>query len=394
MNKNHNANLQQSNNEMKNYPSRENMDSKSEHKNRNYMSSKDRITKDNEPKKRASKDRITKDNEPKNRASKDRITKDNASKDKGPEDRTQKDNTQKDNTQKDNTQKGRAVKGKNVRIKPLKRNSKKEIYADEIIALLEDRERRLQKALRQAEIDEESYPEGYLRVSVSKGHVRYYQVLEPNDKTGKYLTKGHMEQVRLLAQKNYNEKFLKHSRAELELIKKVRKKLSKSNADLSYQNLSTSRKELIRPYIQTDEEYVEYWLGKKIRTNQFMEEEKKYVTHNGEKVRSKSEAIIADILCELGIPYRYEQALVLNNGITRYPDFTLLKVSTRKEYYLEHFGLLDLEEYRKTCIKKLGEYMENGIYLGWQLLITYETEEYPLDTTGIKKMLKKVFLEV
>ncbi len=53
---------------------------------------------------------------------------------------------------------------------------------------------------------------------------------------------------------------------------------------------------------------------------------------DAEKVRSKSEAFIADTLYEFGIPYRYEYLVRMVNGELRYPDFTLLKVRTEKRY--------------------------------------------------------------
>ena len=43
----------------------------------------------------------------------------------------------------------------------------------------------------------------------------------------------------------------------------------------------------------------------------------------GEKVRSKSEVNIANMLHEKGIPYRYEEELQLRNGKIVSPDFTI-----------------------------------------------------------------------
>ena len=122
-----------------------------------------------------------------------------------------------------------------------------------------------------------------------------------------------------------------------------------------------------------------------------MPENIKYDTRRGEKVRSKSEAILADMLYDLGIPYHYEKPLIINNGIVRYPDYTLLKVKTREEIYMEHFGLLENEEYRRGCLNKLDEYRKNGIYPGKNLILTYETSDNPLDIKGIKEMFKEIF---
>jgi ATP-dependent DNA helicase RecQ len=75
-----------------------------------------------------------------------------------------------------------------------------------------------------------------------------------------------------------------------------------------------------------------------------------YQTVSGEMVRSKSEVIIADLLAKDGISFEYEKDLEAD-GIGFLPDFTLLV--NGKEYYWEHLGRLDLEQYRQNwAIKK------------------------------------------
>ncbi|MBQ3891206.1 MAG: hypothetical protein II740_07675, partial [Lachnospiraceae bacterium] len=81
------------------------------------------------------------------------------------------------------------------------------------------------------------------------------------------------------------------------------------------------------------------------------------------------------------------------NGTVYYPDFTILNKKTRMEMYLEHLGLLDEEGYRKSNLIKMDEYRANGIYIGKNLLITYETKDSPLDIKGIRQMLYDLFVE-
>jgi len=66
-----------------------------------------------------------------------------------------------------------------------------------------------------------------------------------------------------------------------------------------------------------------------------------------EKVRSKSEVIIADRLFINAIPYEYERGLIVKIPKTAEcpetemvwnPDFRVLNVRTGKEYIWEHFG--------------------------------------------------------
>ena len=120
--------------------------------------------------------------------------------------------------------------------------------------------------------------------------------------------------------------------------------------------------------------------------------EKEIITERGELVRSKSEKIIADKLYMMGIPYRYEYPLMLDDGITVYPDFTILKMPERKEVYLEHFGMMDDEEYVNKMLFKISTYERNGIFIGVNLFVTYETSKRPINTKALNNQLKELFL--
>ena len=141
-----------------------------------------------------------------------------------------------------------------------------------------------------------------------------------------------------------------------------------------FTELNRYRKELVSPIIMTEEMFVKQWENEKYKTNSYCPEEKVYITKKGDYVRSKSEVLLADMYYELGIPYRYEAQLCLKNGKKKYPDFTLLKASTKEIIYHEHMGLMDNDEYRRANFEKLDEYRRNGIYLGKNLIITYETK--------------------
>ena len=84
-------------------------------------------------------------------------------------------------------------------------------------------------------------------------------------------------------------------------------------------------------------------------------------TERGDLVRSKSELVIADKLHARGIDYAYEQPLVLPNGRTRYPDFTIADHARGVTFYWEHLGMLDDQGYRARWEGKRAEYLECGI---------------------------------
>ena len=261
---------------------------------------------------------------------------------------------------------------------------------EEIIKRMKERVKILKKSIRIAKKDVSRFPEGKLRVSYSNHRPRYYHVTEAGDAQGVYIKKENRSLAQKLAMKEYNGSFLKDAEMELAMLEKTIKRLSKSNADLSYHKLKIHRKVLVTPYVMTDELYIAQWQAAGTKQESFLTENLIYDTKRGDKVRSKSEAIIADVLYDLSIPYCYEKKLVLKDGSIRRPDFTILHVKKRQEIYLEHFGLLDHPEYLAKSLQKLDEYRANGIYPGKNLLFTYETEDLPLDIKGIRKMLDEL----
>jgi len=84
-------------------------------------------------------------------------------------------------------------------------------------------------------------------------------------------------------------------------------------------------------------------------------------------VRSKSEVIIANMLFERGIPFKYEQPLFAPDGTFYLPDFTITWRGT--DYYWEHIGLVHREEYREHWKKKRAWYER---FFKGRLIVTEE----------------------
>ena len=68
----------------------------------------------------------------------------------------------------------------------------------------------------------------------------------------------------------------------------------------------------------------------------FFDEKLIHKTARGELVRSKSEAIITNLLVDKEIPFKYEEPLYAPDGTMFLPDFTV--VFRGEEYYWEHIG--------------------------------------------------------
>ena len=116
------------------------------------------------------------------------------------------------------------------------------------------------------------------------------------------------------------------------------------------------------------------------------------LTEKGERVRSKSEKIIADYFFRHGIEYKYECPLLLKGLGIVYPDFTLLSRKTGYEIYWEHNGRMDDPIYAQKAVRKWQHYENNGIFPGERLILTHETELDVLNTATLEKLTKKYLL--
>ena len=134
------------------------------------------------------------------------------------------------------------------------------------------------------------------------------------------------------------------------------------------------------------------WSAASYERNPLHPEQRLHKTGSGERVRSKSEAIIAMLLHLNAIPYRYECALSLG-GVTLFPDFTIRHPVTGVLYYWEHFGLMDDPAYAKNAGSKLSLYAANGIIPSVHLITTYETKAYPLNAGMIEHLISYYFLD-
>ena len=175
------------------------------------------------------------------------------------------------------------------------------------------------------------------------------------------------------------------------IMNKFLKEYPQTGLENTYEELNEYRKKLIRPIIETDESYAKEWINAPYVRKIIGEDVPVIFTENGERVRSKSEKMIADKLKQLGISYRYEAPLRLGRNLVLHPDFTLLHVKERKEIYYEHFGMMDNPEYVENALKRIEIYEKNGIFPGDKLLFSWETSTVPVNMKVVEGMVKRLF---
>ena len=251
----------------------------------------------------------------------------------------------------------------------------------------------LEKVIKEAEKRLRLAPKGQLRiVKKCRGEEYYYKNDGEGSGNGRYMKKSELNLVRSIAQRDYDVRLLKTTVERIKVIDTFLKKYEETSLKKLYGKINQSRKAMICAPVISDEEYVKQWQTVEYVGKAFTEESQEIITDKGERVRSKSEKIIADKLNMLGIPYRYEYPIVLEGNVKMYPDFTILRMPEREEIYLEHFGMLDDSNYGNNVIHKLTTYERNGIYLGVNLYITYETSKKPLNTRALDELIRKLLV--
>lgn len=259
----------------------------------------------------------------------------------------------------------------------------------QINSILNARKQKLLYLKEQLEKSLQNAPEGFLRIGRRGTRTQYYHRTNPKDSTGKYIRTTDTPLAHALAQKDYDTKVLRATEQELTAISKYFDFYPKNIAEDIYETLNLSRQQLITPIQESDDQYIKNWLAEEYPKKGFDEHLPELYTSKGERVRSKSEIIIADSLARESVPYRYESPIQLAGYGRIYPDFTILNVRLRKTLYWEHLGMMDDPAYAEKAIQKLATYEQNGIFPGENLILTFETKQNPINQKLVALMIQR-----
>ncbi|MBR3468115.1 MAG: hypothetical protein IKH28_00225 [Lachnospiraceae bacterium] len=255
--------------------------------------------------------------------------------------------------------------------------------------MLMEEKKHLEDIICKAKVDMAIFPEGYLRVSRDQGYVRFYHCVE--DRHGTYIPKENIQLPRQLAQKTYQEAVMQKATARLKQISKLLRDYEDDEIEQIYNSSHVERQAMITPVEPTMDQLLNDWMNEAYKGKEFQEGTMMILSEKGERVRSKSEKILADYFFRNGIPYKYEKPLLLKGYGTVYPDFTLFSPKLRKEIYWEHEGRMDDPVYARSAVKKIYGYEQNGIFEGERLILTYETEDTVMNTRDIERKLAQYY---
>ncbi len=133
---------------------------------------------------------------------------------------------------------------------------------------------------------------------------------------------------------------------------------------------------------------------KVVEVNQkYYEENLIHRTKNGIMVRSKSEVIIANMLCDNGFDdFLYEEKLFIGDSY-KLPDFTIKDAASGTVIIWEHCGMLNNPEYRERWEEKKRIYEVNGYTEErGNLIVTEDDKNGGLDSQIIQEKIDEYLL--
>ncbi len=243
----------------------------------------------------------------------------------------------------------------------------------------------LENEIKKLENTVNKYPEGSLIYHRNGNGYKFLKQIQlgPGERKRIYIPKSDQNLIKLLAMKAYHTRQLQDMKNEFLAVTRY---LNARKEPRSSDFLDSSL-----PYFMYLPQELTEWETQPYDKSQKHPERLIVKAPNGLYVRSKSEAMIAYILNDLKIPFRYECALTLD-GIKIYPDFTILHPTKRKEFIWEHFGFIDNLSYRGKTLSKLHLYMSKGYIPGQNFITTYETQNMPLDINYVENLVRFHFL--
>ena len=226
-------------------------------------------------------------------------------------------------------------------------------------------------------------PEGSLVCYNNGPYQKWIQQIVSKDPSKKairrYISSKQKELAEALARKACDRYDLLDAKQELKAIDAY---LKLHQEEPSRKEKAMKQRDMLRNLVhpgQSPSEELRAWQEAPYNKSDRFPEFLQVKTIRGEYVRSKSESLIALVLSNHQIPYRYECAFDLDS-VVLYPDFTILHPVTKQIFLWEHFGKIDDERYyRNDFDYKLPKYIRSGYIPGKNLIMTFEAENNSLD---------------
>ena len=122
-----------------------------------------------------------------------------------------------------------------------------------------------------------------------------------------------------ISQQEYDKKVIDAAQNELKIADEYLDMLRHNNVATVYESMNPGKQILVTPVFIQDEQYVALWQSKQYEPMPITDDIE-FISNGGVRVRSKSELIIANILEQQKIPYRYEYPIIIGGFGQVRPD--------------------------------------------------------------------------
>lgn len=238
----------------------------------------------------------------------------------------------------------------------------------------------LESELQKSQDELNQCPQGHLTYKANGSYTKWFHHINDNKN---YIPTTNRELAVKLALKKYHQARIKDIQRQLKGIDAYLQtndpKLDKAPALLQPSNRYSN---LLLPEIRPISAELAQWAAAPYPKSNKFPEQLRFPLDTGLVVRSKSETMIAMKLSEYNIPFRYEAPLSLGPFII-HPDFTLRHPQTGETYYWEHAGKMDDPAYVDNFKDRIKRYIQNNIFPGDRLILTFETGNQPLTPSQV-----------
>ena len=256
------------------------------------------------------------------------------------------------------------------------------IYKDQINIFLQE----MQAQLESYKYEFAQSIDGHLVASSTKGRKYYFRCPDSGAYTKTSLNND-PEMIRTLARKEFLKRSIDAISKNIRLLENVEMRYADEQLDALVATMSGAYRDLPSNYFlesdmgnggiyrQSDEYCLRRhaeWAKEPYKMSTYMPEKRKFPTSAGIKVRSKSEQHIVEQLVNYGVPFRYEEVILIDGREYSF-DFTFMD-RYMKEFYWEHAGMMDQLIYRESHKRKMGIFESVGIVPWKNLIVTYDVD--------------------
>lgn len=249
--------------------------------------------------------------------------------------------------------------------------------------------------LRKREAELENVSNSSIVAHYQLGKIRYFQMKSIDGVRKRvYMNKEQLELRREIQERYYLERAIPLCKKNIEMLEMIHDSFYSldpvevvKDAPLAYREQDNACKLLYG--VENESRWKERKLKYKARYRVPYPEGLQDLAEDGTVTRSKSEALIINLLNQKGIPYVYECPLQLGNKRI-WPDFVIWDRKHNRELLIEHMGRMDDYNYRADQTDKLGLYIQEGYVPNVNLLLTFDDKNGKINVPAISKMIDAI----